>query len=127
MILCESQFAQLIPYLLSSHQIGYQSHLAWRSRNIISSCNCFHGNYLFPLSFLAICPLKFLVGANSPNLCPTMLSVTKTGMNLFPLCTANVWPTKSGEIIDRLDQVLMTDFFPDSFIASTFTTKWCSI
>ena len=32
------------------------------------------------------------------------------GINLFPLCTANVKPIKSGEIIDRRDHVLMTDF-----------------
>src|SRR5210317_723221 len=59
------------------------------------------------------------VGANSPSLCPTMFSVTYTGMNLFPLCTAMVWPTKSGEITDLLDQVLITDFFPESFISRT--------
>ena len=33
------------------------------------------------------------VGANSPKRCPTMFSVTYTGMNLFPLCTAIVCPT----------------------------------
>ena len=48
-----------------------------------------------------------------------MFSVMYTGMNLFPLCTAMVWPTKSGEIIDLLDQVLITDFFPESFISRT--------
>ena len=43
-----------------------------------------------------------------------------TGINCFPLCTANVFPTKSGDIIDALDQVLITDFFPVSFIALIF-------
>ncbi len=28
-------------------------------------------------------------------------------MNLFPLCTANVWPTKSGVIVQRRDHVAM--------------------
>jgi hypothetical protein len=38
-----------------------------------------------------------------------MFSVTKTGINVFPLCTAIVWPTMSGMIMDALDHVLMTD------------------
>ena len=40
---------------------------------------------IFYATFLLECPLKFLVGANSPNLWPTMNSVTYTGMNLLPL------------------------------------------
>src|SRR5437868_5768035 len=35
-----------------------------------------------------------------------MFSVTKTELNIFPLCTRNVWPTKSGVTIELLDQVL---------------------
>src|SRR6056297_2142524 len=46
-----------------------------------------------------------------------MFSVTYTGINLLPLCTAMVCPTKSGVIIDRLDQVFTTFFLPDSFIS----------
>ena len=38
-------------------------------------------------------PLNVRVGENSPSLCPTMFSVTYTGMNFLPLCTAMVWPT----------------------------------
>src|SRR5262249_20201310 len=45
------------------------------------------------LSLFVVCPLNCRVGANSPSLCPTMFSVTYTGMNLRPLCTAIVWPT----------------------------------
>ena len=41
---------------------------------------------------------KVLVGANSPSLCPTISSLTKTGMNFFPLWTAKVSPMKSGVI-----------------------------
>ena len=37
-----------------------------------------------------------------------MFSVTYTGMNFLPLCTASVWPTISGITVDRRDQVLMT-------------------
>src|SRR5690606_29961402 len=40
----------------------------------------------------------------------TMFSVMYTGMNLFPLCTATVCPTNSGEIVDARDHVLMTFF-----------------
>ena len=50
-----------------------------------------------------------------------MFSVTYTGINLFPLCTAMVCPTKSGEITEALAQVFKTDFLPVSFIASTFS------
>ena len=35
-------------------------------------------------------PLNVRVGENSPSLCPTMFSVTYTGMNFLPLCTAMV-------------------------------------
>ena len=39
-----------------------------------------------------------------------MFSVTYTGMNFFPLCTASVCPTISGMTVERRDQVLMTFF-----------------
>src|SRR5450631_454599 len=53
------------------------------------------------------CALKVRVGANSPNLCPTMFSVMSTGMCWRPLCTAIVSPTISGMTMERRDQVLM--------------------
>src|SRR5437763_3739621 len=59
---------------------------------------------------LAEWPRNSRVAANSPSLWPTMFSVMYTGMNLFPLCTARVWPTKSGVIVERRDQVLQTFF-----------------
>src|SRR5690606_37285683 len=77
--------------------------------------------------FFSAWPRNVRVGANSPSLCPTIFSVTYTGMNLLPLCTANVWPTKSGEIMDRRDQVLITDFLFVSFIERTFLSKLWSI
>src|SRR4030043_494246 len=70
------------------------------------------------------CPWKVRVGENSPNLCPTISSVMKTGINFFPLWTAKVNPTISGTIVDRLVQVLIT--FP-SFVlraSSAFFIKW---
>src|SRR4030042_6762786 len=71
-------------------------------------------------------PWKVRVGENSPNLCPTISSVTKIGINFFPLWTANVNPTISGMMVDRLDQVLIT--FPsfDLRAPSTFFIKWAS-
>src|ERR1700739_1884525 len=50
------------------------------------------------------CPLNVRVKLNSPSLCPTMFSVTYTGMNFFPLCTAIVCPTISGTTVERRDQ-----------------------
>src|SRR5215510_14811613 len=47
-----------------------------------------------------------------------MFSVTYTGMNFLPLCTARVWPTNSGRIVDRRDQVLRTLRSRVRFIAS---------
>ena len=52
-------------------------------------------------------PLNILVGENSPSLCPTMFSVTYTGMWRLPLCTPKVNPTISGVIVERRDQVLI--------------------
>ena len=66
------------------------------------------------------CCLNILVGANSPNLCPTIFSLTKTGTNLFPLCTAKVWPTKRGEIVDLLDHVFITCFLLESLALLIF-------
>ncbi len=63
------------------------------------------------------------VGANSPSLCPTIFSVTRTGTKTFPLCTAIVSPTIIGIIIDARDHVLITDFFLDSLDLRTFVTS----
>ena len=55
-----------------------------------------------------------------------MFSVTYTGMNFRPLCTASVCPTISGTTVDRRDQVLMTFLSPPRFIASTFSSSGVS-
>src|SRR5947208_11880114 len=55
-----------------------------------------------------------------------MFSVTKTELNVFPLCTKNVWPTKSGVTIERRDQVLIGFFAPELFILSIFSRRYDS-
>src|SRR5882762_9699623 len=52
-----------------------------------------------------------------------MFSVTKTELKIFPLCTKNVWPTKSGVTIERRDQVLIGFFPPELFILSIFSRR----
>ncbi len=65
------------------------------------------------------CPLKVRVKLNSPSLCPTMFSVTYTGMNFLPLCTAIVCPTISGITVERRDHVRNTFLSLREFMAST--------
>src|SRR6187431_87812 len=52
-----------------------------------------------------------------------MFSVTYTGMNLFPLCTANVCPTNSGRIVLARDQVFTTFFSLRPFMAITLDSR----
>jgi len=52
-----------------------------------------------------------------------MFSVTKTELKVFPLCTKNVWPTKSGVTIERRDQVLIGFYTPELFILSIFSRR----
>src|ERR1700689_3741873 len=63
--------------------------------------------------------LKLRVKLNSPSLCPTMFSVTYTGINFLPLCTAMVCPTISGTTVERRDQVRKTFFSLREFMPST--------
>src|SRR5690606_3398882 len=70
--------------------------------------------------------LNVLVGADSPSLCPTMFSETNTGACLRPSWPAKVGPMKSGVMVERRDQVLMTCFVPFSFCTSTFAWRWSS-
>src|SRR5438309_2161056 len=131
--------------LLAADQVRHHAHLARRDAEVLQVGSRFHlvphlaagaagaagvgapgmaGGPLGAPGFTAflspVCPWKVRVGANSPSLCPTMFSVTKTGMNLRPLCTAKVWPTSSGTIVDRRDQVFTTFFWLARFISSTF-------
>src|SRR5260370_31415239 len=52
-----------------------------------------------------------------------MFSVMKTELKVFPLCTKNVWPTKSGVTIERRDQVLIGFFAFALFILSIFSRR----
>src|SRR5262249_54942615 len=45
-------------------------------------------------------------------------------MNFRPLCTAIVWPTMSGMIVERRDQVLTTFFSRVVLRAATFLARW---
>ena len=47
----------------------------------------------------------------------------KNGIKIFPLCTKNVCPTKSGVTIERRDQVLIGFLTPDAFILSIFSRR----
>ena len=80
-------------------------------------------NYFVTFAVCDPCFLNTRVGENSPSLCPTMFSVTKTELKVFPLCTRNVWPTKSGVTIERRDQVLIGFLTPDAFILSIFSRR----
>src|SRR6266516_3041792 len=52
-----------------------------------------------------------------------MFSVMKTEIKFFPLCTKNVWPTKSGVTNERRDHVLIGFFAPALFILSIFSRR----
>src|SRR5256885_4509537 len=82
--------------------------------------------YLVTFAVCEPCFLNTRVGENSPSLWPTIFSVTKTEINVFPLCTKNVWPTKSGVTIERRDQVLIGFLTPDAFILSIFSRRYDS-
>src|SRR5579863_5402865 len=52
-----------------------------------------------------------------------MFSVTYTGTNFLPLCTAIVCPTNSGKIVERRDQVFTTFLSLALFNTSIFTLR----
>src|SRR5690349_5346092 len=47
-------------------------------------------------------------------------------MNLLPLCTASVWPTNSGEMVQRRAHVFTTRFSFALFMVSTFFSSFAS-
>ena len=126
---CAAAFAaevedrQRVVHLLAADQVGDHAHLAGRLAEPSEACAAMVRLLVLtraagaaPAATPAAAlrspewPWKVRVGANSPSLCPTMFSVTNTGTNLRPLCTAKVSPTSSGVIVERRDQVLMTFF-----------------
>src|SRR5262245_34131589 len=100
-------------------------------------CACFHGHV--PLRYLPACPWRYFspvvrfviplwarkvrVGENSPSLCPTIFSVTYTGTNRLPLCTAIVCPTISGRIVERRDHVRIARFSALFSIARNLSSR----
>src|SRR5581483_765791 len=56
-----------------------------------------------------------------------MFSVTYTGMNFFPLCTAMVCPTNSGRMVDRRDHVRTTFFSLAAASTATFASRCVSV
>ena len=68
-------------------------------------------------------PWKVRVGANSPNLWPTMSSVTSTGMCFWPLCTPKVSPTNCGRMVERRDHILITAFEPEPRAFSAYADQ----
>src|ERR1700691_5563404 len=55
-----------------------------------------------------------------------MFSVTYTGIKFRPLCTAIVFPTISGIIVERRDHVRSTFFSLRAFMPSTFVARCAS-
>src|SRR6266705_1851876 len=80
-------------------------------------------NYFVTFAVCEPCFLNTRVGENSPSLWPTMFSVMKTELKVSPLCTKNVWPTKSGVTIEPRDQVLIGFLTPELFILSIFSRR----
>lgn len=64
--------------------------------------------------------MNLLVKENSQSLCPTISSVTKTGICCLPLWTPKVCHTNSGAIVQARDHVFMIDFRQLVLRASTF-------
>src|SRR5580700_5540637 len=85
------------------------------------------GFAVFSVAAFTEWPLKVRVGENSPSLCPTIFSVTYTGINFLPLWTASVCPTNSGRMVERRDHVRTTFFSFLSFMSETFLARWSSV
>src|SRR6266702_767622 len=96
---------------LAAHDVGYQPALLRGDAGVPQNRGYLHVEYLTQEEASTLRSpewvLNVRVGANSPNLWPTMFSVTSTGMCWRPLCTAIVSPTMSGMTIERRDQVLI--------------------
>ena len=120
------QDRQRLRHGLAADEVGDQARLAGRHADVTGDGLGEHGlpSYFSAVDFSVCepCARKVRVGENSPSLCPTMFSVTYTGMNFLPLWTASVCPTVRA---DRRapDHVLMTFFCREALSASTFSTR----
>src|SRR5690606_16760472 len=81
-------------HVLAADEVDHQSHLARALAHAALdrvSIHRVHAGFAFlSATRRPLCPRNSRVGANSPSLWPTMFSVTYTGTNLLPLCTAKV-------------------------------------
>src|SRR5262249_40272537 len=85
--------------------------------------------YLMPERRSTCCPAwprNRRVTANSPSLCPTMFSVMKIGICLRPSWTSRVCPIKSGKMVERRDQGLISFFSLRAFIFWIFARSFGS-
>src|SRR5262249_70195 len=117
-----------LPDRLAPNEVRDQAGLGRRHPDVVRDGLGQHG--YFSAVDRSVCEpwaRKVRVGENSPSLCPTMFSVMYTGMNFRPLCTASVWPTNSGEIVERRDQVLTTFFCRELFSSSTLSRRCWSM
>src|SRR5581483_11986730 len=109
-------------YAPASDCISHAAQLPRADAGELQMCDGFHH---FTAALSPPCPRNARVGANSPSLCPTMFSVTKTGTCALPLCTPMVCPTIAGTIVDARLQVFTTRFSRRSFMPSILAIK-CS-
>ena len=70
--------------------------------------------------------LKHARGRKFTELMTDHVLGNENGNKRLPLCTKNVWPTKSGVTIERRDQVLIGFFTPELFILSIFSRRYNS-
>src|SRR6202035_2544648 len=71
--------------------------------------------------------LHVRVGTSAPSLWANSCSVTWTGINLRPVCTAIVCAIMSGRFVDRRDHFLITFFSLRAFIPETFNCRCSSM
>src|SRR6476659_7056930 len=114
------RLVHVLPANEVDHEPHLQGRLAHQPLNRVSA-HGYSGLAFLSATILPLCPRNSRVGANSPSLWPTMFSVTYTGTNLFPLCTAKVWPTNSGRMVLARLQVLTTRFSFLLFRICTFS------
>src|SRR3972149_1638388 len=114
---------RLVP-ALAANLVEDDTRFLGRDAGVAGEGPYFHARYILRTwlvwTDLPPWPRNVRVRANSPSLWPTMFSVMKMGTWWRPSCTAMVRPTISGRMVERRDQVRMTDFWPERTTCSTF-------